>query len=186
MGRKPGRFTSRTRSRKRAVDVLFEADQKKISRSPSDLLALLEERRTVTAAKTELPEYSVRIVEGVAASSEQIDGLLEKYANAPGFERIPAPDRAVLRVAVWEMLANRAEVPPITAIDEAVTIVRQISTDDSPGYVNGVLDAIRLELAQSEGAGEETVISAPAEPLDQDSSSVDDRDEELLDLLGEY
>ena len=143
------RFTSRTKARKRAADVVFEADQRGMGRDPEVLRDLLRERRVITAAQTPLPEYSIQIIAGVADSLRRIDDLIEAHARVPGLDRVAAVDVAVMRVAVWEMLANSDDVSPIVAIDEAISIVRSISTDASPRFVNAVLDAIRKDIASS-------------------------------------
>ena len=143
------RFTSRTKARKRAADVVFEADQRGMGRDPEVLRDLLRERRVITAAQTPMPEYSVQIIAGVADSLRRIDDLIEAHARVPGLDRVAAVDLAVMRVAVWEMLANSDDVSPIVAIDEAISIVRSISTDASPRFVNAVLDAIRKDIASS-------------------------------------
>ena len=143
------RFTSRTKARKRAADVVFEADQRGMGRDPETLRDLLRERRVITAAQTPLPEYSIQIIAGVADSLRRIDDLIEAHARVPGLDRVAAVDLAVMRVAVWEMLANSDDVSPIVAIDEAISIVRSISTDASPRFVNAVLDAIRKDIASS-------------------------------------
>ena len=143
------RFTSRTKARKRAADVVFEADQRGMGRDSEVLRDLLRERRVITAAQTPLPEYSVQIIAGVADSLRRIDDLIEAHARVPGLDRVAAVDLAVMRVAVWEMLANSDDVSPIVAIDEAISIVRSISTDASPRFVNAVLDAIRKDIASS-------------------------------------
>lgn len=149
MAHKHGGFTSRTKARKRATDVLFEADQRARGASPAAILQLLEERKVLTAAQTPLPDYSATLVEGVAKSLPRIDGLLRAHTKNREFTRLPAVDLAVMRVAVWEMLENSAEVPRITAIDEAVAIVKHISTAESPSYVNAVLDAVRKDIEES-------------------------------------
>ena len=143
------RFTSRTKARKRAADVVFEADQRGMGRDPEALRDLLRERRVITAAQTPLPEYSIQIIAGVADSLRRIDDLIEAHARVPGLDRVAAVDLAVMRVAVWEMLANSDDVSPIVALDEAISIVRSISTDASPRFVNAVLDAIRKDIASS-------------------------------------
>ena len=143
------RFTSRTKARKRAADVVFEADQRGMGRDPEALRDLLRERRVITAAQTPLPEYSIQIIAGVADNLRRIDDLIEAHARVPGLDRVAAVDLAVMRVAVWEMLANSDDVSPIVAIDEAISIVRSISTDASPRFVNAVLDAIRKDIASS-------------------------------------
>lgn len=143
------RFTSRTKARKRAADVVFEADQRGMGRDSEVLRDLLRERRVITAAQTPLPDYSVQIIAGVADNLRRIDDLIEAHARVPGLDRVAAVDLAVMRVAVWEMLANSDDVSPIVAIDEAISIVRSISTDASPRFVNAVLDAIRKDIASS-------------------------------------
>ena len=143
------RFTSRTKARKRAADVVFVADPRGMGRDPEALRDLLRERRVITAAQTPLPEYSIQIIAGVADSLRRIDDLIEAHARVPGLDRVAAVDLAVMRVAVWEMLANSDDVSPIVAIDEAISIVRSISTDASPRFVNAVLDAIRKDIASS-------------------------------------
>lgn len=139
-------FTSRTKARKRAADVVFEADQRGMGSNPEVLRDLLRERKVITAALTPLPEYSIRIIEGVAQELRRIDTLIDDHADVAGLDRIPAVDLAVMRVAVWEMLANQDDVPAVIAIDEAISIVKSISTDASPNFVNAVLDAIRKEI----------------------------------------
>ena len=85
-----------------------------------------------------LPEYAATIVEGVVANRERIDELLSTYAQGWTLGRMPAVDRAVLRLGAWELLYND-EVPDAVAIDEAVELARSLSTDESPGFVNGLL-----------------------------------------------
>ncbi|WP_022867768.1 transcription antitermination factor NusB [Schaalia vaccimaxillae] len=143
---KQHRFTSRTKARKRAADVVFEADQRGMGRNPEVLRDLLRERRVITAALTPLPEYSIRIIEGVADRLRDIDDLLAAHARVAGLDRIAAVDLAVMRVAVWEMLENREDVNPVIAIDEAISIVKSLSTDTSPNFVNAVLDACRKDI----------------------------------------
>ena len=143
---KQHRFTSRTKARKRAADVVYEADQRGMGSNPDVLRDLLRERRVITAAQTPLPDFSIQIIAGVADNLRRIDSLISAHARVPGLDRIAAVDLAVMRVAVWEMLEND-EVSPIIAIDEAISIVRSISTDTSPSFVNAVLDAIRKVLA---------------------------------------
>lgn len=146
---KQHRFTSRTKARKRAADVVYEADQRGMGSNPDVLRDLLRERRVITAAQTPLPEFSIQIIAGVADNLRRIDSLILAHARVPGLDRIAAVDLAVMRVAVWEMLANSDDVSPIVAIDEAISIVRSISTDASPRFVNAVLDAIRKDIASS-------------------------------------
>ena len=115
---KQHRFTSRTKARKRAADVVYEADQRGMGSNPDVLRDLLRERRVITAAQTPLPEFSIQIIAGVADNLRRIDSLISAHARVPGLDRIAAVDLAVMRVAVWEMLEND-EVSPIIVIDEA-------------------------------------------------------------------
>ena len=195
MAHRYGKFTSRTKARKRAADILFEADQKGIVSNRSALLELLEERKGITSASSPLPEYAVTLVTGVADEYNQIDHLLEGRARGAGLDRLPAVDLAVLRVATWELLRNGEEVPPVSAIDEAVTIVKQLSTDDSPAYVNAVLDAIRKDLDNPWARGTKSVVEGATEPTEPAvdvtvqevaSDSAAPFDEDLDELLGEY
>jgi N utilization substance protein B len=125
---------ARSKARKRALDVLFEADQRGV-----DPLALLAER--LAAVGSSFPPYAAEIVAGVVAHRERIDELLSTYASGWSLQRMPAVDRAVLRLGAWELLFND-EVPPAVAIDEAVQLAKTLSTDDSPGFVNGLLARI--------------------------------------------
>ncbi|NCD15954.1 MAG: transcription antitermination factor NusB [Actinobacteria bacterium] len=136
------RVTARTKARRRAVDVLFEADQRGRYR-PLELSDLLQERLAVTAAQTALPQYSADIVDGVAANLAEIDEVLATHLQGWTLERLPAVDRAILRMAVWELLYND-EIDDAVAISEAVTLAATLSTDDSPAFVNGLLDALRV------------------------------------------
>ena len=136
------RVTARTKARRRAVDVLFEADQRGRYR-PLELSDLLQERLAVTAAQTALPQYSADIVDGVAANLAEIDEVLATHLQGWTLERLPAVDRAILRMAVWELLYND-EIDDAVAISEAVTRAATLSTDDSPAFVNGLLDALRV------------------------------------------
>jgi N utilization substance protein B len=123
---------ARTKARKRALDVLFEADQRGI-----DPLKLIADR-TKEGTGPVLAEYSITLVEGVTEQAERIDELLSTYSHGWTLDRMPAVDRAVLRLGAWELLFND-DVPDAVAIDEAVDLARSLSTDDSPGFVNGLL-----------------------------------------------
>lgn len=124
-------MAARTKARKRALDVLFEADQR-----GGDALRLLAER--LPGAQPPIPQYTVEIVEGVAAHRERIDELLATYSHGWTLERMPAVDRSLLRIGAWELLFNEA-VPAAVAIDEAVELAATLSTQESPAFVNGLL-----------------------------------------------
>ncbi len=127
-------MAARTKARKRAVDVLYEADLR-----GADPVELLRER--VADPSPPVPDHAVRLVEGVAAHAGRIDELIEQHARGWSLERLPDVDRAILRMAVFELLWAD-DVPDAVVIDEAVELARTLSTDDSPAYVNGVLGAI--------------------------------------------
>lgn len=172
-----GSFTSRTKARKRAADVIFEGEQRGYTGSSAKLHELLTERRKVTAAQTPLPEYSQVIIAGVADDLSEIDAHIQKWSKVKALDRLPGVDLAVLRVAVWEMLRNFEDVDRVVSIDEAVAIVKSISTDRSPAFVNAVLDAIRLDLENKSDMTEERISKQVASVIDED----------LLDeLLDEY
>ncbi|MBO0900361.1 transcription antitermination factor NusB [Cellulomonas sp. zg-ZUI222] len=124
---------ARTKARKRALDVLFEAEQRDLP-----VAELLSRRVVEPGAETSLPQYSVDIVEGVLAHAERIDELLATHAHGWTVARMPAVDRALLRIGTWEILWND-DVPDAVAVDEAVSLARELSTDDSPAFVNGLL-----------------------------------------------
>ena len=133
-------MSARSKARKRALDVLFESEQRRV-----DALATLAER--VAGAEPPVNDYTVVLVEGVVAHAERIDELLTTYAQGWQLDRMPAVDRTVLRIGTYELLW-RDDVPDGVVISEAVALARDLSTDDSPGFVNGLLARL-LELKPS-------------------------------------
>lgn len=127
---------ARTKARKRALDVLFEAEQRGI-----DPVTLLGDRIVEPGTEAALPQYSVELVEGVTAERVRIDELISTHAHGWTIERMPAVDRALLRLGSWEILYND-DVPDAVAVDEAVELARSLSTDDSPTFINGLLGRI--------------------------------------------
>jgi N utilization substance protein B len=127
-------MAARSKARKRAVDVLYEADVR-----GDDRLAVLRDR--IETANPPVPEHTVRLVEGVAEHAVRIDELIDAHASNWSIDRLPDVDRAILRMATFELLWAD-DVPDLVVIDEAVELAKALSTDDSPGYVNGVLGAI--------------------------------------------
>ncbi|MFI9816694.1 transcription antitermination factor NusB [Saccharothrix variisporea] len=128
---------ARSKARKRAVDVLFEADARGI-----DPVTLLAER----VGSPDVPpinDYTVGLVEGITAHRARIDDLISEHSEGWTLQRMPGVDRAVLRVGLYELLWA-ADVPDAVAIDEAVELAKQLSTDDSPRFVNGVLGRIAV------------------------------------------
>jgi N utilization substance protein B len=129
--------SARGKARKRALDVLFEAEQR-----GDDVPATLARRGA--AGDPPIGDYTVELVEGVVANQERIDELLSTYSEGWSLDRMPAVDRAVLRLGTYELLW-RDDIPDAVAISEAVGLARDLSTDESPGFVNGLLARL-LEL----------------------------------------
>lgn len=127
---------ARTKARKRAVDVLFEADQRGL-----DVIEVLARRIAEPGTEAALPQYAVELVEGVAERRERIDEILATHSHGWTVERMPAVDRALLRVGTWEVLYND-DVPDAVAVSEAVELAGTLSTDDSPAFVNGLLGRV--------------------------------------------
>ncbi len=117
------------------MEILYEAAQRS-----ADAVTLLSERVGCTEVEV-VSDYTITLVEGVTARRERIDELLEEHAQGWTLDRMPVVDLAVLRVGVYELLWA-ADVPDPVAIDEAVGIAKELSTDDSPRFVNGVLGRI--------------------------------------------
>ncbi|WP_169165409.1 transcription antitermination factor NusB [Cellulomonas taurus] len=127
---------ARTKARKRALDVLFEAEQRRV-----DPMTLLAERIVQPGTEAALPQYSVELVEGVCAQQDRIDEVLATHSHGWTLDRMPAVDRVLLRLGTWEILFNE-DVPDAVAVDEAVELARGLSTDESPSFVNGLLGRV--------------------------------------------
>jgi N utilization substance protein B len=127
-------MAARTKARKRALDVLFEAEMQRVEVSAT--LA-----RRLAMADPPLNEYTIALVEGIIAHRERVDELLSTYSVGWTLDRMPAVDRNVLRIGVYEIL-YRDDVPDAVAISEAVNLALDLSTDESPGFVNGLLGRI--------------------------------------------
>jgi N utilization substance protein B len=128
---------ARTKARKRALDVLYESELRDV-----DPVTTLAER--IRLAEPPVNDYTIELVEGVQSHRASIDEILARYAEGWTVERMPDVDRAVLRLGVYELLW-RDDVPDAVAIDEAVELVKTLSTDESPRFVNGVLGRIQKD-----------------------------------------
>ncbi|MHB1615203.1 MAG: transcription antitermination factor NusB [Actinomycetes bacterium] len=126
---------ARSKARKRALDVLFESEARGV-----DPLTTLADR--AAEAHPPLNPYTRTLVEGVVAHAEQIDQLLATYSQGWAVDRMPAVDRVVLRLGVYELLWAD-DVPDPVAISEAVELAQSLSTSESPGFVNGLLARVR-------------------------------------------
>ncbi|MGH3364933.1 MAG: transcription antitermination factor NusB [Nocardioidaceae bacterium] len=127
-------MAARSKARKRALDILFESEARDVAAS-----VVLEER--VRAGDPPIHEYTAALVRGVAENAPRIDELISAYAQGWSLERMPAVDRNVLRIGVYEILYVE-DVPDAVAVSEALNLVRELSTDESPNFVNGVLGNI--------------------------------------------
>jgi N utilization substance protein B len=128
---------ARRRARKRALDVLYEADQRDLP--AVDILEAYVRR--MEQPRPEHLGYAVGLVEGVAAHQSRIDELIGSYAEGWTLERMPVVDRNLARIAVYELLYVD-EIDDAVAISEAVELAKQLSTDESPRFLNGVLGRI--------------------------------------------
>ncbi|WP_122261083.1 transcription antitermination factor NusB [Ornithinimicrobium cerasi] len=126
-------MAARTKARKRALELLFEAEQRGVN-----VGTLLEERIAAPTTQHPLPEYAVQLVRGVLEHWGEINETLTTYSQGWALERMAAVDRAALRLGTWEIVWND-QVPDGVAISEAVALVQDMSTDDSPRFVNGLL-----------------------------------------------
>ncbi|TAM69953.1 MAG: transcription antitermination factor NusB [Microbacteriaceae bacterium] len=132
-------MSARTKARKRALDILYSADMRQ---SPiATVLAAEAERAASEPARAASWLYAREIVDGVQDHLTEIDELIETYAQGWTVARMPAVDRAVVRIGIWELLYND-EVPAGVAISEAVEAAAALSTEDSPRFVSGLLSKI--------------------------------------------
>jgi N utilization substance protein B len=146
---KPDR--GRHQARKRAVDLLFEAEARGIT--PAEAAQSRELLAQSQSDVSALNPYTVTVARGVTQHAAHIDDLISTHLQGWTLERLPAVDRAILRVAVWELL-HADDVPEPVAVDEAVELAKHLSTDDSPGFVNGVLGQIMLVTPQIRAASD--------------------------------
>lgn len=127
---------ARSTARKRALNTLYEADEK-----GQDIPSLLAERIAEPGAQTPLPDYAIEIVRGVADEQTGIDRALESHSTKWPLKRMAVIDRNVLRIAAWEILFND-DVPDRVAIDEALGLAKTLCDDDSPAFIHGLLSAV--------------------------------------------
>jgi N utilization substance protein B len=125
---------ARSKARKRALDILFEAELR-----GAPVLDLLAER--ITLGSPPVAPYAADLVRGVTVHAARIDELLSQYAQGWTLDRMPAVDRNVLRIGVYELLWAQ-DVPDAVAISEAVLLAQDLSTEASPAFVNGLLARI--------------------------------------------
>jgi len=134
---------ARSKARKRALDILYEAEIK-----DEPVLDLLAERSApdsaAAAGSPPVSDYAAKLVRGVHAHRDRIDELLAQHSQGWALDRMPAVDRNILRIGVYELFWA-ADVPDGVVISEAVLLARDLSTDESPAFINGLLARL-LEL----------------------------------------
>ena len=128
---------ARRKARKRALDVLYEANLRDLP--PNQVLETYLAR--IEKPRPDHLDYAIMLVEGVAKNLERVDELIGSYAEGWTIERMPVVDRNLARIAVFELLYV-PEIDDPVAITEAVELARQMSTDDSPRFLNGILGRI--------------------------------------------
>lgn len=142
------RHGARYRARRRAADILYEAENRDI-----DPVAIVEERKGLALegehGVAPIADYTAEIVQGVAEELDDIDDAIARYlADDWRLDRLPPVERAILRVSTWELLYN-PEVPLATAVTEGVELASEYSHIKAAPYINAVLD----DIAQSRRAG---------------------------------
>jgi transcription antitermination protein NusB len=131
---------ARSKARKRALDILFASEL----RSEDPVVAL---ERAIEAGEGPTNDYTTTLVRGVVEHRDRIDEVLTTYSKGWTLSRMPAVDRNVLRIGVFELLWGDDDVPETVAVSEALHLVQDLSTDDSPAFVNGLLGSIMRDRA---------------------------------------
>jgi N utilization substance protein B len=126
--------SARSKARKRALDVLYASDLR--GESASEALD-----RAVAEGSGPTNDYTSALVRGVVEHQPRIDEVLATYSEGWALDRMPAVDRNVLRLGIFELLYVE-DVPDAVAVSEAMALVRDLSTDESPQFVNGVLGSV--------------------------------------------
>ena len=136
-------MSARSKARKRALDMLYIADVRQVPLG--EVLAEEARRASAQPQRSSSWPYAEQIVRGVESAQHEIDALIEQHAVGWTLARMPVVDRAILRMAAWELREN-PEVPTAVAIAEAMELASGLSTDDSAPFVNGVLGAIAADV----------------------------------------
>ena len=133
-------MAARSKARKRALDILFASEL----RSEDPVVAL---DRAIEAGEGPTNDYTATLVRGVVEHQSRIDEVLTTYSKSWTLARMPAVDRNVLRIGVYELLWGDSDVPESVAVSEALHLVQDLSTDDSPAFVNGLLGSVMRDRA---------------------------------------
>jgi len=149
-------LSARRKARKRAVDLIYAAEMRGVP-----VADLLEQQRS----ETPINPYTVTLIDGVTSHRDRIDEILSSFAKGWTLDRMPAVDRNVLRVAVYELIFTE-DVPDAVAITEAMELVGDLSTDESPAFVNGLLAAVARDRKR--------LMSQPSDQTGADSEGQND------------
>lgn len=133
-------MAARSKARKRALDILFASELR--SEDPAEVLD-----RAIAAGEGPTNDYTSVLVRGVVEHLARIDEVLTTYSKDWTLARMPAVDRNVLRIGVYELLWCADDIPEGVAVSEAMHLVQDLSTDDSPAFVNGLLGAVQRDRA---------------------------------------
>ncbi|MFP8963189.1 transcription antitermination factor NusB [Streptomyces nanhaiensis] len=133
-------MAARSKARKRAFQILFEADQR--GSAVTAVLADWIRHARTDERQPPVGEYTMQLVEGYAEHADRIDELIATYAVGWTLDRMPAVDRNLLRLGAYELIWEDA-VPDAVVIDEAVQLAKEFSTDESPTFVNGLLGRLK-------------------------------------------
>ena len=131
-------MSARSKARKQALDLLYEADIR--GTSAADLLELRDTTEDGPDARP-IRDFTKELIAGVTKNKRKIDELITTYAQGWDMDRLPAVDRNILRLGIFEIVWN-ADLEDGIAIDEALTLAKELSTDESAGYIHGVLGRI--------------------------------------------
>jgi N utilization substance protein B len=131
---------ARSKARQRALQILFEADQRGIT--PGEVLADWVRHASADDRQPPVSAYTRLLVEGYAERAERIDELIAQYTIGWPLDRMPVVDRNILRLATFELIWHD-ETPDAVVLDEAVRLAKEFSTDDSPAFVNGLLGRLK-------------------------------------------
>lgn len=165
------------KDRQRALDLLFEADQRARAGERIDVLTLLGRRIAGQDGLKPMRDYAATIVEGVTEHAGRIDEIIAANSHGWTLDRMPAVDRSILRIGVWEILWN-PDVPDANAVKGAVDLAADLSTDDSPAFVNGLLGQVQRLAPSLRDAADPAEDDAHAAADPEPASTADPRDAE--------
>ncbi|NLU66359.1 transcription antitermination factor NusB [Streptomyces sp. HNM0574] len=133
-------MASRSKARKRAFQIIFEADQR--GRLVTEVLADWIRHARTDDRQPPVSEYTMQLVEGYAESADRIDELISTYSVGWTLDRMPVVDRCILRLGAYELIWSD-DIPDAVVIDEAVQLAKEFSTDESPSFINGLLAKLK-------------------------------------------